>query len=642
MNLERKQMKYVAIAALLFIVYFLFRNALLHFFFERAEKRIEEKYRVNLIVSDVWFSSFDCIALQNLSIKPLDADTLLRLNEAELNLSILDLLTGKIGFDEVKINGGAITIRNEIENNNIRFLKGVSKDTTHKTTSTHNFFETANGLTAKMFRALHTSLSVKNVSLTYTDTASTQNVFIPEMNYNLEKFSGSVINKLSNDTISLAGNVIEKKKQYQFQITQTTNNSYLPFLNATHGLKCKFKSIAVNVLLQKKGKSFEISTDVKAENFFLNHWRLAKEDVVFFNSTFKGAWKISPQSIELDSASVLQLQEISVHPYLFYSNSPQEIFSLSIAMPETVSDSFFHSLPSGMFRTVKGISCSGTLAYDLKFNINTQQPDSLTFLSGLKRKNFRINHYGEENFERVNSSFTYNAYDGERLVRQIIVGEENPEFVSLQRINPFLVHSVLQSEDPSFMLHRGFLTESFRESIIKNYKEKRFARGGSTISMQLVKNVFLSRNKTISRKAEEALIVYLIENLSLVSKERMLEIYLNVIEWGPNVYGIHEASRFYFNKNPQQLNLQESIFLASLIPHPKFFKYQFDKAGKIRPTLNDYFRILSQRMLYKGWLTANDTIGLKADVKLKGAALHFILPNDSLAAPLNEEEEMLE
>ena len=642
MNIERKQMKYVAIAALLFIIYFLFRNTLLYFFFERAEKRIEEKYRVNLSVSDVRFSSFDCIALKNFSIKPVDADTLLQVNEAELNLSLFDLLTGKIGFDEVKINDGTITVHNEIENSNIRFLKAVNKSGAPKATSPLNFFETANTLTAKMFRVLHTSFSVKNVSLTYSDTGSTQNVFIPEMNYDLKKISGCIINKLSNDTISLSGNVVEKNKRYQFQITQTANNSYLPFLNAVHGLKCKFKSIAVNVSLQKKGNGFEVSTDVEAENFFLNHWRLAKEDVVFSNSTFKGVWKISTQSIELDSASVIQLQKISVHPYLFYSNSPQEIFSLSIAMPETVSDTFFNSLPGGMFHTVKGISCTGTLAYDLKFDINTQQPDSLTFLSALKRKNFRINHYGEETFERINSSFTYNAYDGERLVRQIIVGEENPEFVSLTRINPYLVHSVLQSEDPSFMLHRGFLPEAFRESIIKNYKEKRFARGGSTISMQLVKNVFLNRNKTISRKAEEALIVYLIENLSLVSKERMLEIYLNVIEWGPNVYGIYEAARFYFNKNPQQLNLQESIFLASLIPHPKFFKYQFDKAGNIRPTLNDYFRILSQRMLYKGWLTANDTIGLKADVKLKGAALHFILPNDSLAVPLNEEEEMLE
>src|SRR6185295_15378504 len=108
-----------------------------------------------------------------------------------------------------------------------------------------------------------------------------------------------------------------------------------------------------------------------------------------------------------------------------------------------------------------------------------------------------------------------------------------------------------------------------------NYKAGKFVRGGSTISMQLVKNVFLTRNKTIARKIEEALIVWLIENNRLSSKERMYEVYLNLIEWGPNVYGIGEASRFYFYKSPADLSLAESIFLAMIVPRPKGFKYNF-------------------------------------------------------------------
>jgi membrane peptidoglycan carboxypeptidase len=188
------------------------------------------------------------------------------------------------------------------------------------------------------------------------------------------------------------------------------------------------------------------------------------------------------------------------------------------------------------------------------------------------------------------------------------------------------------------MLHRGFLPEAFRESIVKNYKERRFARGGSTISMQLVKNVFLSRDKTVSRKAEEALIVYLIENLRLVPKERMLEVYLNVIEWGPNVYGIGEASRFYFNKTPAELTLQESVFLAGIIPRPKYFKYQFDKDGKLKPYLDGYFRILTGRMAMKGWISPADTSGLLPDVKLKGPALRMVVPNDTIV--LEPEEEL--
>jgi len=100
--------------------------------------------------------------------------------------------------------------------------------------------------------------------------------------------------------------------------------------------------------------------------------------------------------------------------------------------------------------------------------------------------------------------------------------------------------------------------------------------------MQLVKNVFLNRNKTVARKLEEMLIVWFLENFQLSTKDRMYEVYLNIIEWGPRVYGINEASHFYFSKDASKLSLAESIFLASVIPHPKWFKYSFDENGHLR------------------------------------------------------------
>jgi membrane peptidoglycan carboxypeptidase len=248
----------------------------------------------------------------------------------------------------------------------------------------------------------------------------------------------------------------------------------------------------------------------------------------------------------------------------------------------------------------------------------------------MKQKNLHVQHFGVDNYTRINSSFTYDAYDKDRFVRRLAIGSENAYFTPLDQMSKYLPQAVLQAEDPGFMQHRGFYLDAFRESIAKNFKERRFARGGSTISMQLVKNVFLSRDKTVSRKAEEALIVYLIENLGLVSKERMLEVYLNVIEWGPNVYGIGEASRFYFNKKPSELTLQESLFLSSIIPRPKSFQYQFDKEGQLRTSMGDYFKILTTRMVWRGVLEPADTIGLQPKVTLKGQALHVVMPKDTM------------
>jgi len=118
--------------------------------------------------------------------------------------------------------------------------------------------------------------------------------------------------------------------------------------------------------------------------------------------------------------------------------------------------------------------------------------------------------------------------------------------------------------------------------------------------MQLVKNAFLSRDKTIARKAEEILIVWLIQNDQIMTKDRMLEVYFNIIEWGNDVYGIGEASRYYFNKSPAELTIGEAIYLASIVPHPKTGLYSFQPDGTLRPYLVGYFNLIGNLMAGHG------------------------------------------
>ena len=129
----------------------------------------------------------------------------------------------------------------------------------------------------------------------------------------------------------------------------------------------------------------------------------------------------------------------------------------------------------------------------------------------------------------------------------------------------------------------------------------------------------------MARKLEEALIVWLIENQQLCSKERMFEVYLNIIEWGPLIYGANEASRFYFNKDASKLTLAEAIFMASIIPRPKYFKYNFDETGHLRASMADFYRVVSTKMLNKGWITQQEFDRLIPEVELKGKAREAIL-----------------
>jgi len=139
-------------------------------------------------------------------------------------------------------------------------------------------------------------------------------------------------------------------------------------------------------------------------------------------------------------------------------------------------------------------------------------------------------------------------------------------WVAWSRIPPLMKRCVLVSEDAAFYDHKGIDFDELRASIEKDLKEGRLARGGSTITQQLAKNLYLSTSKSLIRKLREALIARRLEKH--LSKERIFHLYLNVIEWGPNVFGLQNAARHWFGKDAADLTLEEMVRLTAVIPRP--------------------------------------------------------------------------
>jgi monofunctional biosynthetic peptidoglycan transglycosylase len=136
-------------------------------------------------------------------------------------------------------------------------------------------------------------------------------------------------------------------------------------------------------------------------------------------------------------------------------------------------------------------------------------------------------------------------------------------WVPYTAISSTLKSAILIGEDDAFYQHEGYDLEQIKESFIKNWEEKRFARGASTITQQLAKNLYLSTSKSPFRKLKEFLIARRLEET--LSKRRILEIYLNVIEWGDGIYGAEAASRTYFRKPARDLTIREAALLAALV-----------------------------------------------------------------------------
>ncbi len=140
-------------------------------------------------------------------------------------------------------------------------------------------------------------------------------------------------------------------------------------------------------------------------------------------------------------------------------------------------------------------------------------------------------------------------------------------WVPMSRISPYLQRAVVATEDASFFQHEGFDWEGSKDAAVHNLEAGEFKRGGSTITQQLAKNLYLSSERSLLRKAREALITRSLEHE--LTKRRILELYLNVAEWGHGIFGAEAASRHHFGKSASELNMDEAALLAAILPSPR-------------------------------------------------------------------------
>jgi hypothetical protein len=427
-----------------------------------------------------------------------------------------------------------------------------------------------------------------------------------------------------------AGSSDRRKRLLAFKLSplRAGDRIAVPFITRQWGARAGFDSIDVSLKSSGLRRGvLHLDGRMAVGGLTLNHPRIAAEDVFLKNARVDYAVRIGRDFIELNRPTRVSFNKLAFHPYIRFNGGPAKQLTLEIDRTAFKADDFFSSLPAGLFTRLAGIRTSGELAYRLSFFIDFARPDSLRLESDLEKRGFKIERFGEVDFRAVNGPFLYTVYEKDRARRTFMVGPENPDFRALEEISPFLRNAVLISEDGAFFEHKGFLLEHIKKSIAVNLKERRFVRGASTITMQLVKNLYLERQKTIDRKLEEMIITWLIEENRLVTKERIYEIYLNVIEWGPGMNGAQEAARFYFQKDAEDLTLAEAIFMASIIPRPNHFMYSFDGEQRPRPWLKAYYSDVSYKMLKREMISRQDFDTLISDIRLNGPA-RFMLEAD--------------
>jgi hypothetical protein len=209
----------------------------------------------------------------------------------------------------------------------------------------------------------------------------------------------------------------------------------------------------------------------------------------------------------------------------------------------------------------------GSATIDLRVRGSLADPASL---SVTQKINFKPPRQMPPAIARLRGDFIFGSDEGAGPHRPINVSPASPDFIALPDVPPLFVRTLLISEDAGFYGHRGIDLRELPSALLTNLSRGGAARGASTITQQLAKNLFLSRDKQVGRKLQELAITFLLE--SALGKNRILEIYLNIIEWGPDLRGLRPAARHYFGCEPGSLTPAQMAFLVSIIPGP--IKYQ--------------------------------------------------------------------
>jgi hypothetical protein len=272
-------------------------------------------------------------------------------------------------------------------------------------------------------------------------------------------------------------------------------------------------------------------------------------------------------------------------------------FDIDAQLPATPCTEAVRSIPAELLGDMSLAQWRGTWAGHLRFQTDSRDLDQTQLkVDVVDHCDFQIVPVIAD-LSRFSRPFTHSVTEPDGTTFEMETGPGTDNWTSIENMSPYFVHAVLVHEDPGFFSHHGFSLISIRNALVRDLRERRYAVGASTLTMQLVKNIFLHREKTLARKIEEVLLTWWTERV--MEKRDILELYLNVIEYGPSIYGVRNAARHYWNRTPAELSPAEGVFLATILPNPKHFHSYYEKKAVPASWLSN-MRLNLKRMAERG------------------------------------------
>jgi hypothetical protein len=338
---------------------------------------------------------------------------------------------------------------------------------------------------------------------------------------------------------------------------------------------------------------------VFVENVSLSSERIAPTPVGGISVEIEGEGAFLPPSrrLEIDRATIRMGQAEIIIAGALESGDDRYLLDATATLPPTDCAKAIAAIPADLLGELSLFTMRGQIGGRVTAHVDSEALDDLTLDIDMSDACTFDTVPALADLTRVAGPFLHRVREPDGSWFEMTTGPGSGNWSSIYRISPYFVHAVLAHEDASFFSHSGFAPWAIRQALERNLERGRYVLGASTISMQLAKNLFLHREKYLARKVQEVLLTWWLE--TALDKPRILELYLNIIEYGLGLYGVTDAANRYFGVEPEDLTPAQGAFLASVLPNPKLYFGQYER-NELSESMKNRMRRLLTHMHSRG------------------------------------------
>ncbi len=323
---------------------------------------------------------------------------------------------------------------------------------------------------------------------------------------------------------------------------------------------------------------------------------------VAFSVDLRGSYHRASRVLELPIATIHK-DQVDVAVAGTMQLTPPRRIDARITVPPVACQAALLAVPRQLIPALVGYQLAGSFALEIRGAIRSDDLAASTLESTGGLAGCTVVAAPRNSPSKLTGAFSHRVEMAPHVFKDFVVGSGNPAFVEYDAIPDYVLSSLIETEDPSFMEREQFAAPGMARALLENLRTGSLRVGGSTIPMQVAKNLFLDGQRTLSRKLQELLLAWHIE--STLPRYRILEIYLNIIEFGPGIYGLGDATRELFDKPVHELMPVDAAYFSAIIPRPRFSYQNFCTSQIDSATLTRMQRALTL-LVNEGKLSVED------------------------------------